>query len=112
MPTKKKTPAQQITPSRLSAATLAVKLTPLMTEKTAHLAGSSVYAFKVLPSARRIAIGQAFKEMYGVLPTRVNILRVHGKTKRFGRVTAQRSDWKKAYIAVPAGTHIDLFANV
>lgn len=96
----------------LSALARAVALSPLMTEKTAYLSGSAVYAFRVASDANRVAVRQAFKEMYGVLPTRVNIVRVHGKEKRFGRTLSRQSDWKKAYVALPSGTTLDLFATV
>ncbi len=96
----------------LSDLARAVALSPLMTEKAAHLSGSSVYAFRIAADANRVAVRQAFKEMYGVLPTRVNIVRVHGKEKRFGRTLSRQSDWKKAYVALPSGTTLDLFATV
>ena len=117
MPTAKKTikkgatEAKSVSGKALSLSARAVALSPLMTEKTAHLAGSSVYAFRVAIDANRIAVRQAFREMYGVLPVRVNIVRVHGKETRFGRTLSRQSDWKKAYVAVPAGTTLDLFAT-
>jgi large subunit ribosomal protein L23 len=116
MPTTKKTTkktevAAKISTKGLSELARAVALAPLMTEKTAHLAGSSVYAFRVALDANRVAVRQAFREMYGVLPTRVNVVRVHGKEKRFGGVLSRQTDWKKAYVAVPTGTTLDLFAT-
>ncbi len=116
MPATKKTTKKVEAPAKRSAKALselarAVALAPLMTEKTAHLSGSFVYAFRVATDANRVAIGQAFREMYGVLPTRVNVIRVHGKEKRFGRTMFRQSDWKKVYITVPTGTTLDLFAT-
>jgi large subunit ribosomal protein L23 len=117
MPATKKTTKKVEAPAKRSAKVLselarAVALAPLMTEKTAHLSGSSVYAFRVASDANRVAVAKAFREMYGVLPTRVNVLRVHGKEKRFGRTAFRQSDWKKVYISVPTGTTLDLFATV
>jgi large subunit ribosomal protein L23 len=116
MPTTKKTIKKAEVAAKRSTKVLselarAVALAPLMTEKTAHLSGSSVYAFRVAVDANRVAVGQAFREMYGVLPTRVNVIRVHGKEKRFGGTAFRQSDWKKVYIAVPTGTTLDLFAT-
>lgn len=117
MPVAKKTIKKTVSEAKpasgkvLSLTARAVALSPLMTEKTAHLAGSSVYAFRVAVGANRVAVRQAFREMYGVLPVRVNIARVHGKETRFGRTLSRQSDWKKAYVAVPAGTTLDLFAT-
>ncbi len=110
--TVKKTEAPATsTPRALSELGRAVALSPLMTEKTATLSGSAVYAFKVAIDANRVAVRQAFREMYGIMPVSVNIIRVHGKEKRFGRVASRQSDWKKAYIALPHGTTLDLFAT-
>lgn len=109
--TKKSPVSAEHTKKMLSDLARAVALAPLMTEKTATLAGSSVYAFRVAIDANRVAVRQAFREMYGVLPIRVNIVRVHGKEKRFGRTISRQSDWKKAYVAVPSGTTLDLFAT-
>lgn len=84
-------------------------LAPLVTEKTAHFADEGVYVFRVPLVANRVAVRQAFEEMYGVRPLKVNIIRTHGKEKRFGRVTSRRSDWKKAMVRVPAGSRVDVF---
>lgn len=93
--------------SALAARTL---LAPLVTEKTAHLADAGVYAFRVPLAANRVAVRAAFKEIYKVAPTSVNIIRVHGKESRVGRFASRASDWKKALIAVPAGSRVDIFA--
>lgn len=93
----------------LSDIALTIKLTPLVTEKSAHLANAGVYAFEVPVTANRVSIRDAFRELYKVTPTNVNIIRVHGKEKRAGRFTTRKSDWKKALVSVPSGTRIDLF---
>lgn len=84
-------------------------LAPLVTEKTARLADSGVYVFRVPVFANRVAVRQAFSEMYGVRPTKVNIVLVHGKENRFGQVLSRQSDWKKALVSVPAGSRVDVF---
>jgi large subunit ribosomal protein L23 len=84
-------------------------ISPLLTEKATALAAQSVYAFRVPTSATRIAIAQAFKKQFGILPVSVNIVRMHGKPRRFGRTAFHRADWKKAYVTAPKGTNIDLF---
>jgi large subunit ribosomal protein L23 len=95
--------------SAFSAGTL---LAPLVTEKAAHLADAGVYAFLVPVTANRVAVGQAFRELYKVTPVKVNIIRVHGKEHRFGSVMSRQSDWKKALVTVPAGTRIDIFEKI
>ena len=96
----------------ISAFTAKTLLAPLVTEKAAHLADAGVYAFVVPLSANRVAVGQAFRDLYKATPVKVNIVRVHGKEHRFGGVTSRRSDWKKALITVKKGTRIDIFEKI
>ncbi len=99
--------AQGNTVSALAARTL---LAPLVTEKTAHLTDSGVYVFRVALAANRVAVRAAFKELYKITPTSVNIIRVHGKESKSGRFTSRASDWKKALITLPVGSRVDIFA--
>lgn len=96
----------------VSALTAKTLLAPLVTEKAAHLADAGVYAFLVPVTANRVAVNQAFREMYKVTPVKVNIIRVHGKEHRFGTVMSRQSDWKKALVTVPKGTRIDIFEKI
>lgn len=99
--------------SRLVSATTArTLLAPLITEKSAHLADAGVYAFLVPIAANRVTVGQAFRELYKVIPVKINIIRVHGKEHRFGQVLSRKSDWKKALVSVPKGTRIDIFEKL
>jgi large subunit ribosomal protein L23 len=105
--------AEPKAPSKVvSAFTARTLLAPLVTEKAAHLADAGVYAFLVPISANRVAVGQAFRELYKVTPVKVNIIRVHGKEHRFGTVMSRQSDWKKALVSVPKGTRIDIFEKI
>ncbi len=96
----------------VSATTARTLLAPLVTEKTAHLADAGVYAFLVPVNANRVAVGQAFRELYKVTPVKVNIIRVHGKEHRFAQITSRQSDWKKALVSVPKGTRVDIFEKI
>ena len=42
---------------------------------------------------------------------KVNTLNVKGKTKRFGRVTGRRNDFKKAYVTLKAGADVQIGAG-
>ena len=109
---KAETTPKPTTGKMVSAFTAKTLLAPLVTEKAAHLADAGVYAFLVPVTANRVAVGQAFRELYKVTPVKVNIIRVHGKEHRFSGVTSRQSDWKKALIAVPKGTRIDIFEKL
>lgn len=100
--------------SARSVSTLAMRtiLAPLATEKTAHLADRGVYGFLVAKDANRIAVRQAFRELYNVTPVKVNIINVRGTTKRVGRFTGRSSDYKKALVTLPKGSHINVFESV
>lgn len=74
-----------------------VLLRPVVSEKAAHLADDGQYCFEVASSASSGAIASAFQKVYGIAPTRVNIIRKHGK---------------KAIITLPAGKRIKLFEGV
>lgn len=109
---KKVTESKSIPTKMVSAFTARTLLAPLVTEKAAHLADAGVYVFLVPVTASRVAVGQAFRDMYKVTPTRVNIIRVHGKEHRFGGTMSRQSDWKKALVTVKKGTRIDIFEKI
>ena len=109
---KKSAAAPKTSAKTLSSLTVKTLLAPIVTEKSAHLADAGVYAFLVPVAANRVAVRQAFRDMYKVTPVKVNIIRVHGKEHRFGSTLSRQSDWKKALITVPKGTRIDIFEKV
>ena len=111
--TAKKVAEPKAVPTKMvSAFTARTLLAPLITEKAAHLADAGVYAFLVPVTANRVAVGQAFRDMYKVTPVKVNIIRVHGKEHRFGGTTSRQADWKKALVTVKKGTRIDIFEKI
>jgi large subunit ribosomal protein L23 len=50
--------------------------------------------------------------MYGMIPVEVNMQVVEGKSKRFGRTTGKRKDWKKAIVTLPEGKKIEVYEGV
>lgn len=96
----------------LSAFAVSILIAPIATEKSAKLSDASMVTFKVHPSANRVSVRQAFKEAYGVLPRKVNVMTVHGKEKRFGGRASRRSDWKKAIVLLPKGAAVNVFETV
>jgi large subunit ribosomal protein L23 len=85
---------------------------PVISEKSAQLSDEGVLVFKVAKDANRVQVRNAFRELYQVTPTSVNILNVRGKRVLRGRVRGKRSDWKKAMIRLPKGKKIDIFESV
>ena len=85
---------------------------PLISEKSAVLAGLNQYVFVVRKNVNRIQVRSAIKHMYGVSPISINILNVRGKKVRFGRRIGKRNDWKKAIVTLPKGQTINVYEGV
>ena len=78
---------------------------PLVTEKTSILKeqdGQSL-VFQVAVDATKIEIKQAIEALLGAKVANVRTASMHGKVKRQGRFSGQRSDWKKAWVRLRAG---------
>lgn len=82
---------------------------PLITEKTTELMAEGKYVFKVAKSANKIEIAKAVKEIFDVKVEKVNTVVVKGKTKRIGRTSGKRPDYKKAIVKLAAGETIEFF---
>ncbi len=76
---------------------------PLVTEKTANMGiVKARYAFEVDPSATKIDVKMAIKELYGVEVADVNILNTRAKFK-YGKkkgMQVKRRVTKKAYVTL------------
>lgn len=82
---------------------------PLITEKSTELMAEGKYVFKVAKSANKIEIAKAVKEIFDVKVEKVNTVVVKGKTKRIGRTSGKRPDYKKAIVKLAAGETIEFF---
>ncbi len=95
--------------SRFATNTL---LAPMVTEKTAILSSNNVMVFRVALAATRVGVKQAFKELYGVVPVKVNVITVRPRAVHFGKNNGHLKSFKKAMITLPEGTTVDVFASV
>jgi large subunit ribosomal protein L23 len=82
---------------------------PILTEKTTLMSETGKYAFRVHDGANKLDIGRAVEELFRVDVVAVNVSRVRGKWRRYGRSRGRRSDWKKAVVTLQAGQSIELF---
>lgn len=96
----------------ISKKALQVMIRPLVTEKTAQLADNNVMVFEVGKDANRVEVKNAFNELYGVVPVKVNVMNMRGKRVAYGRVMGKRRDWKKAIITLPKGVNLDIFEGI
>jgi large subunit ribosomal protein L23 len=83
---------------------------PIMTEKTsAGYQARGEYTFQVAPDATKAAIRQAIEQLFGVKVTGVWTANVRGKTRKVGRTSGRRPNWKKAIVKLRSGDTIDVF---
>jgi large subunit ribosomal protein L23 len=90
-----------------------VLVRPLLTEKITALreTGNKV-GFVVRRDASRIQVKQAVEAALKVRVDRVHIMTVKGKTKRLGRFSGKRPDWKKAIVTLKEGEKLELYESV
>ena len=67
------------------------------------------YVFVVAKAANKIEIAKAVAEAFHVKVDKVNTVNVLGKTKRMGRTSGKRPDYKKAIVKLAAGESIEFF---
>lgn len=85
---------------------------PLVTEKsTMSLEKANQVAFRVATWANKSQIKAAVEKMFKVKVLGVQTINMKGKSKRFGRLQGQRSDWKKAVVRLEEGSSLDFYDN-
>jgi large subunit ribosomal protein L23 len=82
---------------------------PILTEKSTVMSEVGKYVFRVNTHANKLQIRQAVEELFRVDVTSVNVSRVRGKWRRFGRSRGRQPDWKKAVVTLEPGQSIELF---
>jgi large subunit ribosomal protein L23 len=83
---------------------------PHVTEKTSLGSDSTnTVSLVVDRDANKIEIKQAVETLFKVKVSDVRTVNVAGKIKRFGKTSAKRSNWKKAYVTLQEGQSIDFF---
>lgn len=89
-----------------------VLLCPVVSEKSSVVADANgQYTFKVATDATKREIAKAVEKLFEVEVEAVQVVNVKGKQKRFGMIRGKRSDWKKAYVRLKAGSEIDFAAG-
>ncbi len=109
---------EAVSPAKVAAAkdgagdAYRILVTPLFTEKSDRLQTQGKYSFLVAPTAGKVEIGRAIRDLYGVKPTSVRIVKVHGKAVRFGRTVGKEKNMKKAIVTLAAGDTLTVLGNV
>jgi large subunit ribosomal protein L23 len=85
-----------------------IKRPLLLTEKGTRLRESeNQYSFEVALKANKVEIKKAIETLFSVKVDSVDTLIARGKTKRMGRGTGQRKNWKKALVTLKDGETIE-----
>jgi large subunit ribosomal protein L23 len=86
---------------------------PILTEKTTKQADElRQYTFEVDGRATKIDVRRAVEVAFDVTVEDVRVMRMPGKTRRFGRHIGRTSVWKKASVTLAPGDSISLFEGV
>ncbi|MFO7245504.1 MAG: 50S ribosomal protein L23 [Thermaerobacter sp.] len=86
-----------------------VILRPVITEKSMQQMAQGKYTFVVSRRATKPEIRRAVEELFDVEVEKVNTMTVRGKTRRLGRFSGRRPDWKKAVVTLKEGQRIRKF---
>jgi large subunit ribosomal protein L23 len=73
---------------------------------------SDKYAFEIASKASKSQIKEAVEQAFKVKVSKVNVITVPGKTRRFGRRQVTNSPWKKAVVTLAPGHKITFFEGV
>jgi len=85
---------------------------PLITEKATSLKEEDKYAFEVADKATKSQIKEAVEQDFKVEVSKVNVMTVPGKTRRFGMRKITNPPWKKAVVTLAPGHKITFFEGV
>ncbi len=83
-------------------------LSPVITEKSSIVAEHNKVIFRVALDADKPTIKEAVEALFKVNVTKVNTIKVKGKTKRFKGTLGRRPDFKKAIVTLKDGQSIDI----
>ena len=89
-----------------------ILLGPIITEKGTRLSEHGQIVFKVRMDANKAQIRNAVEGLFDVKVTKVNTIRVTGKTKIFRQTVGRRSDYKKAIVTLSEGQNIDYLSGL
>ena len=69
-------------------------------------------SFKVDRRANKVEIRRAVETLFKTKVLQVKTMNIKGKTRRMGRNTGKRPDWKKAIVKLASGENIEFFEGM
>tara|TARA_B110000438_G_C15722729_1_gene610587 strand:+ start:923 stop:1216 length:294 start_codon:yes stop_codon:yes gene_type:complete len=91
---------------------LDVIVSPNITEKSTALSEFNKVVFKVNIGASKDSIKRSIEKIFKVNVTKVNTIKVKGKTKMIRNKISKKSSYKKAIITLKKGQSIDLATGI
>jgi len=86
---------------------------PIISEKAAKLSESNGVVFEIAMSATKTDVAKAIEVLFGIKPTKINIVVTKGKVKTFrGRSTGTQRSVKKAYVSLPKDAKLELATDM
>lgn len=84
---------------------------PHLSEKAHDASTRNQIVFKVRTDATKKDIRQAVEMLFEVKVDEVTVANYAGKLKRHGATSGRRNAWKKAYVRLAEGSHIDFLGG-
>jgi len=86
---------------------------PVVTEKsTIAREIENVVTLAVAPDANKQQIKSAVEQLFNVDVENVRTMRMHRKSKRVGRYSGRKPEWKKAIVTLAEGQSIEFYEGV
>jgi len=87
-----------------------VVVRPIVTEKSSLLKeGGNQYVFEVARTANKIEIAKAVEQLFKVQVLSVRVMNMEGKTRRLGKHSGKKPDWRKAIVKLNPKDKIPFF---
>ena len=87
-----------------------VVVRPIVTEKSSLLKeGGNQYVFEVARGANKIEIAKAVEQLFKVQVISVRVMNMEGKTRRLGKHSGKKPDWRKAVVKLNPKDKIPFF---
>jgi large subunit ribosomal protein L23 len=87
-----------------------VVVRPIVTEKSSLLKeGGNQYVFEVARGANKIEIAKAVEQLFKVQVLSVRVMNMEGKTRRLGKHSGKKPDWRKAIVKLNPKDKIPFF---
>jgi len=87
-----------------------VVVRPIVTEKSSLLKeGGNQYVFEVARTANKIEIARAVEQLFKVQVLSVRVMNMEGKTRRLGKHSGKKPDWRKAIVKLNPKDKIPFF---